>query len=297
MQLHLFGSSTTSGASFKRLLSVLNDEFSLVSYSRSNSSFPADLNCPDAFYPDGVPGESGLWISFAPIWLFAPFIEQLAREYPERLNGLSGVIACSSSSAVTKRFASNSYDRDLVARLITAEDSLISTCRFLNVPCRILRPTIIYGRVGPYVDSNLSRLIGVMRRLPFLPIPAVTGLRQPIHASQLAAVTLEIVRQLCSTSCDLHLSERIELGGDQELNYAAMLTSLQQSLPSNDPARSCLLLPLPPRIFYTLAAPLLLCSPKLYEAVLRIGSNLSGFQPAHHFLNSKPQSFPILPLL
>ena len=113
-----------------------------------------------AFHLGGVPGASGLWISFGPLWLLAPFLDRLAQDYPERLKGLRGVIACSSSSVITKRFAANRFDRELVARLNAAEDQLIATCRYLELPCRILRPTLIYGRVGPYVDRNLSRLIG-----------------------------------------------------------------------------------------------------------------------------------------
>ena len=77
--------------------------------------------------------------------------------YPQRLKCLRGVIACSSSSVITKRFASNRFDRELVARLTSAEDQVLATCRDLHLPSLILRPTLIYGRVGPYVDQNRSR--------------------------------------------------------------------------------------------------------------------------------------------
>ena len=136
-----------------------------------------------------------------------------------------------------------------------------------------------------------------MRRLPLLPLPAQTGLRQPIHASQLAAVALELVRQFTTTGWDPQLPQRIALGGDSELSYASMLRVLQQSLPQADPARCCRVLTLPPRLFYAAASPLLLQSPKAFEAVLRIGSDLSGFTPAHQLLHAKPQPFPVLPLL
>ena len=228
---------------------------------------------------------------------FADFIEQLALYHPQRIHGLRGVIACSSSSVITKRFAVNSFDRELVERLVTAEDQLIATCGRLQIPCSILRPTLIYGCVGPYVDRNLSKLIVLMRRLPFLPLPALTGMRQPIHASQLAAVVLELVRQFTTTGLDPSLPQRIALGGDSELSYASMLLALQQSLPHTDPARRCRVLALPSRLFYAAASPLIFQSPKVFEAVLRIGSDLSGFTPVYHLLNAKPQPFPVLPLL
>jgi len=298
MQLHLFGGQTPSGEALKHQLQSTHAAHQLVAYSRRDPSLlHADFINPGAFRPGGEPGAPGLWISFGPIWLLAPFLEQLVLEYPDRLLGLHGVIACSSSSAITKRFAANRLDRDLVARLTTAEDQLIATCTRLELPCRILRPTLIYGRVGPYMDRNLSRLIRLMRRLPFLPLPAYTGLRQPIHASQLAAVALELVRQFTTSGWDPQLPQRIALGGDSELSYAAMLRALQQSLPQSDPARRWLLLSLPSRLFYAAGSPLLLLSPKAFETVLRMGSHLSGFTPAHQLLKANPQPFPVLPLL
>lgn len=165
---------------------------------------------------------------------------------------------------------------------------MLSVCHSLGVECRILRPTIIYGQIGPYDPRNLSRLIGLMRPLPLLPLPTQTGLRQPIHASQLAAVALELVRQFTTTGWDPELPQRIALGGDSELSYAAMLRALQQSLPQTHPVCRCRLLSMPTRLFYAAAAPLLQQSPKSNEAVLRMGSDLSGFTPAHQLLKAKP---------
>ena len=298
MNIHLFGAATPTAESFRQQLKTTHSDWTLLSYSRHDSSMlPADFNDPTSFRHGGEPCSSGLWISFAPIWLLAPFLDCLALEFPERLEGLLGVIACSSSSAITKRFAANRFDRELVARLTTAENQLLSTCRRLKLPCRILRPTLIYGRVGPYVDRNLSLLIQLMGRLPLLPVPAHTGLRQPIHASQLAAVVLEFAQQLTCGGWNPQLPERFALGGDSELSYAAMLRALQQALPHGDAARRCCVLPLSTRLFNAMAAPLLLQSPKLFEAVLRMGSDLSGFTPSHQLLKTHPQPFPVLPLI
>jgi hypothetical protein len=296
MTIHLFGAATPTGEALRQLASV-----ELVGYSRKASMAagwlqPADLRDPAGFQPAGNPQAPAIWISFAPIWLLAPFLEDLASCYPERLQRLRGVIACSSSSAITKRFATNRFDRQLVARLTAAEDQLLASCRRLAVPCRILRPTLIYGQAGPYGDRNLSRLLQLMRRLPLLPLPAQTGLRQPIHARQLAGVALELAEQLGSSGWNPDLPERIGLGGDSELSYTAMLQALQQALPATDPARRCCLLPVPNRLFFALTAPLLLRSPKAFEAVLRIGADLAGFTPSHAVLGEPRQPFPVLPL-
>jgi len=139
-------------------------------------------------------------------------------------------------------------------------------------------------------------LLQLLRRLPCLPLPAETGLRQPIHASQLAAVAFHMAEELSRSGCDPALPERISLGGDTTLSYASMIRTLQQAQPAGDPARRCQLLPIPNRLFFSLAAPLLLRSPMAFEAVLRMGANLSGFTPAHHLLGRDPQPFPVLPL-
>jgi hypothetical protein len=302
-QFHLFGAATPVGNSFIELVRADPCPLPLFGYSRNPSKhgevmYRADFQDPASFNPQGDQRscKNALWISFAPIWLLAPFLEQLAESHPEQLEGIRGLIACSSSSVVTKRFAANGFDRQLVAKLIAAETHLIAICRRLQIPCRILRPTLIYGQVGHYGDRNLSQLLSLLRRLPMMPLPTYTGLRQPIHARQLAAVALQLAKQLITSGLDPGQPECFEVGGDTELSYTEMLRALQHSLPQDDPARRCYLLPIPNRLFFLFAAPLLTSSPKAFEAVLRIGSDLSGFMPAHKLLGEAPQPFPVQPL-
>jgi hypothetical protein len=245
------------------------------------------------------PGETpaGLLVSFAPIWSFAPWLARCADNDPSGFADLRGVVACSSSSALTKRFAANRFDRDLVRRLGRAEDLLTSTCSAHRVPLRILAPTLIYGQGGPLGDRNLSKLRSLLRRLPFLPLPAQGGLRQPIHCRQLAAVALHLADRLTQGESDPSQPVHLLLGGDETLTYATMLQRLQQATVPGDPARRCRLVALPPRLFQTLAAPLLLLSPKGFEAVLRISADLAGFTPAHRILGGTPEAFPVLPLV
>ena len=296
MTLHCFGASTSSGHALHQLCTS-----GVFGYSRNPSSssdwlYSADLNDPLNFKPASRYADPAIWISFAPIWLFAPFLDQLAIQHPERLQGLQGVIACSSSSIITKRFAANRFDRELVARLARAEALLLSTCRGLSLPCRILRPSLIYGLSGDFGDRNLSRLLRLIRVSPLVLLPVDCGLRQPIHASQLAAVALRLAQQLSDSAVDPSLPVCIAVGGDSTLTYAEMIRALQQAQPSGDSARRCSLLSIPNRLFFLLAAPLLLRSPKAFEAVLRMSANLSGFTPAYQLLGSEPQPFPVLPL-
>lgn len=304
MQLHLFGAATPTGEAFRQRAASADRTWPLYAYCRmkpvqnasSGITYHADFNNPREFIPAGRPGAQAIWISFGPIWLLAPFLEQLSREHPQRLAGLRGLIACSSSSVITKRFAANHFDRKLVADIKNAEDQLLACCNRMGIACCILRPTLIYGQIGEYVDKNVSSLIQLLRRLPVLPHPAETGLRQPIHATQLAAVALHLAHQLDGSGWDESLPACIALGGDTTLSYAEMISALQQAQPEDDPARRCRLLSIPNRLFFLLTAPLLLRSPKAFEAVLRMGANLSGFTPAHQLLGSDPQPFPVLPL-
>jgi hypothetical protein len=109
-------------------------------------------------------------------------------------------------------------------------------------------------------------------------------------------MTLHLAEQLAGLGWDPSLPERIAVGGDITLSYAQMISALQQAQPLGDPARRCRLLPIPNRLFFLLAAPLLLLSPKAFEALLRMGANMSGFTAAHQLLGSEPQPFPVLPL-
>ncbi len=294
-ELLLVGASTPSGAAFveasgSRSLTLVGRRPPLP--GSQNPFVPCDLS-----HAAGFPGTlSGVLVSFAPIWHLAPFLAQMTAQRPEALARLVGVVACSSSSAITKRYASNRFDRSLVKRLMTSEELLQRTCAALAIPCRILAPTLIYGRVGPYGDRNLSQLLQWMRRLPFLPVPAESGLRQPIHARQLAEVALRLAEHLPGVEPGPSSPPPLALGGDESLSYFEMLQRLQTSVGPSDPARRCHLISLPPALFHVMAAPLLPLSPKLFEAVLRIRADLAGFTPAHRILEEAPRSFPVLPL-
>jgi len=239
---------------------------------------------------------AGTLVSFAPLWDLAPFLARLAEQHPERLAAVRAVVACSSSSVITKRFAFNRFDRDLVQRLTASQELLISTCKDLGLPCRIVAPTLIYGQVGAYGDRNLSQLLQWMRRLPLLPLPADTGLRQPIHASQLAAVARTVAMDLVGSPGN-PTGEVIAVGGDDTLTYHELLRRLQQQCDPSDRARCCRLLTIPAWLFRALASPLLVVAPKGFEAVMRMQVDLAGFIPAHWLVGEEPRPFPVLPLL
>ena len=110
MNIHIFGTNTPSGQALKNEIHLSQPEWYINTYSRDDKShYKLDLNDSNSFTPANLIDKS-IWISFAPIWLFGPFLENLSKYQPYKLKGLEGVIACSSSSIITKRFEANKFD-------------------------------------------------------------------------------------------------------------------------------------------------------------------------------------------
>ena len=290
--IHLFGASTPTGEAFRQQASCSKHPQKIKAYSRNNPELtPFDFRNPESFKLDS-PQEDSIWVSFGPIWLLAGFLEYLEQKKPKALYKLKGVIACSSSSASTKRYAFNAYDKELAQKLISSEEQIQAVCQRNSVHSTIIRPTMIYGHVGPYKDSNISRLSKAIATYPFILFPRESGKRQPIHATQLAAIALKMTADIQTNP--LEAPKLLEVGGDETLSYLAMLKRLQSSSSGEAVNRRCRLFTIPNQLFFFLAAPIALFSLKRYEAVLRIGADLSGFTPASTLLQQTPALFPVI---
>ena len=241
MLIHLFGSSSSSGIALQSFDRYEGFAPTFVSYTRNYSQVGfcrqyADLLKPELFQPIGDYDLPSIWISFAPIWLFSCFFEYISVHNPACLRAVKGLIVCSSSSVVTKRFAVNQYDRELFARLSTSETLLLNVCQNLDISCTILQPALIYGKAGSLGDRNLSSLVWLMGVTPVLPVPSHSGLRQPIHVSQLAAVTMKLAHRMFVEEV-VSVPHRLPLGGDVTISYLDMMRELQLALPPNHPDR------------------------------------------------------------
>ena len=237
-----------------------------------------------------LPDESQDWLSFAPIWLFAPFLAALADAHPQRLGRLRALVACSSSSVITKRFAANRFDLDLVVRLSGAQRQLEQLCAAHALPLCVLAPTLIHGRSAHFADRNVETLRLLMHRLPLLPLPYPSGLRQPIAASDLVQVALAQLHRL--RTAKIPSDSLLAIGGDETLSYRQLLERIQAG---DAAAARCRLLPLPARLVVFLASPLVLFAPKTFEAIWRMGADLAGFARPAELLGTPPQPFRPLP--
>jgi nucleoside-diphosphate-sugar epimerase len=109
---------------------------------------------------------------------FSLVMPQILAVKPQR------VVVISSSSVFTKLDSKDESERRSILELVEAESRIMAACEAENVEWTILRPTLIYkeGR-----DSNVTQLARIISRLRFMPLyGSATGLRQPVHAEDLA---------------------------------------------------------------------------------------------------------------
>jgi nucleoside-diphosphate-sugar epimerase len=110
--------------------------------------------------------------------LLAPALQRLLSPTLKR------VVAFSSTSIMTKMDSEIAGERDAMRRLAEAEETIGKTCEANSIAWTILRPTLIYAEGRDKNLTPLSRLIG---RFGFMPVVGGgTGLRQPVHAEDLA---------------------------------------------------------------------------------------------------------------
>ena len=101
---------------------------------------------------------------------------------------LERVIAFSTSSVAAKADSPNRSEARLIEAISTEEDRLVTACAERGIGLLLLRPTLIYG-CG--LDRNISLLALVGKRFGFIPMAGnAPGLRQPVHAEDLAALAV-----------------------------------------------------------------------------------------------------------
>jgi uncharacterized protein YbjT (DUF2867 family) len=193
----------------------------------------------DLFGDDTPPISDDLVFSLGPLDGCVRWLERVPTS-PRR------VVAFGSTSASTKRDSVDPRERELAQHLQTLEQRLAQTCAARDVAWTLLRPTLVYG-VGR--DRNLRRIVQLAHRWRMFALPAAArGLRQPVHADDLA----EAAFQAAFVSASVNRS--YELAGGETLRYDEMV---RRTLACLQPPR--LLLRVPDaliRAALALAAPL-----------------------------------------
>ena len=135
-----------------------------------------------------------------------------------------------------------------------------------------------------------------MKKFVILPIPKETGIRQPIHYSQL----IKCILKISDSYFNLNISKKnkgelniLNIGGDEELSYENMLNKIKENIVNKKFIYKCFLIKIPNRIFFFILSPLIIFSPKFYASILRISINMGGFLPAYKIHKENKNKFPL----
>lgn len=251
MRILLTGATSQLG--FAALPLLADASVDVVSLSRHPVATRSEhVEWKQGALPDAMPALPALdaIISFGPLDGLAAWLSTQA------IAPAPAVVATSSMSAVSKRESEVPEDRAVAARLLQGEAALQRECERLGMRWTILRPTMIYG-VG--LDRNLTPIARRALRWHVFPIPPGRGLRQPVHAQDVARAALSAVQH------DAAASRIIEIGGGERLRADEMFRRVRASLD-----RSTLPLAVPP-IALPLASRLL---PRLRGALSRLDQDL-----------------------
>lgn len=181
------------------------------------------------------PGRFDAIASCGPLDAFARWFDQTPA------GGRPRVVAFGSQSIDSKRDSPDPAERALVARLADAEQRLFAAAAARGCVCTVLRPTLVYG-AG--IDRSLTPLARhAMRWRVFPRVSFAHGLRQPVHADDLAAACAQLLAD------DATGARVYALGGGERLAFAAMLERVRLSLPMR-----CLPVPVPLPLAHALAA-------------------------------------------
>lgn len=149
----------------------------------------------------------------APLWLLPGFLIKNKHQ-------INRLICFSSTSIFTKVNSTNSKEKLIIAKLIKAEKQLKNICKDQAINYTILRPTLIYG-LG--IDQNISKLAKFINKYHFFFIyNNATGLRQPVHAMDLAKAALKIINN------PITYNKSYNLVGGEIISYKGMLERIFQ---------------------------------------------------------------------
>jgi len=141
------------------------------------------------------------------------------------------IIATSSMSAETKRDSSMPAEREISRQLREGEVALAAACARHGCAWTVLRPTLIYG-AG--MDKSLTPIARRAMRTRLFPLPSGSGLRQPVHADDIAQAVL------AALECSAAAGRILPIGGGERLPAGEMFARVRRSLP-----QATLPLPLP----------------------------------------------------
>ncbi|NWL76811.1 epimerase [Pseudomonas taiwanensis] len=220
-----------------------------------------------------------LWISLLPIWILRDILPYLAAM------GAKRIVAMSSTSVLAKQDSPDPRERELAVRLAEGEAALLDWAAGNDIEVAILRPTMIYGNGR---DANLCAIAKMIRTFGFFPVIGnASGLRQPIHADDLASA--------CAVAITIPQVGKIyTLSGGEVLTYREMLVRLFTNL--GKPVRILSL----PSLLFELILPLINLIPRYRNWTVGMAQRMNSDQAfphtdAYNDLDFRPRNFELRP--
>jgi len=191
---------------------------SVVAFSRTEQPPSEGVQWLRGQVPDSpMPGER-----FSAIICMGPLVgfdDWLSRV---ELHGRPRVIAISSMSAQTKLDSELKSERELAQSMRDSEAKLARICERHGCPWMVLRPTMIYG-IG--MDKTLTPIARRAMRARVFPVLQGNGLRQPVHADDIAQA---VVAALDHREVSGYV---LPIGGGERLSVREMFMRVRRSLP------------------------------------------------------------------
>lgn len=150
-------------------------------------------------------------------------LDGFARWFADNSEVRVRVVAIGSLSAETKQRSADSHERELAARLVQAEEMLAAIANARGTVSTVLRASLIYG-AG--LDRSLTPFVRFAERRRLFPLLfGAHGLRQPVHADDLAGACIAV-------SATNTLARRVYgVGGGERVPFDTMLARVRASLP------------------------------------------------------------------
>ena len=157
-----------------------------------------------------------LAVHAAPLWLLPPLLPALAAA------GVVRLLAFGSTSRFSKQDATSAAARALAGALAGAEDAVAAGASAQGMEWTLLRPTLVHGGGR---DRNVSAMARFIRRWRVFPLAGEgRGLRQPVHADDLARACLQALDAPATAG------RAYDLPGGSTLPYREMAERLYAAL-------------------------------------------------------------------
>ena len=197
---------------------LLAEGFEVVAVSRQKK--PAYMPDSDQLTWCGLEQAFQTYSSFDFLLSAGPM--ELALKVLRHDPGIKRAVIFSSSSVVAKRESEDTAERLQMQQMLAHESELESFARQNGIKLTIFRPTLIYG-CG--LDSNVSRLARFIGRFSLMLVNGkATGLRQPVHAEDLA------IAAILALKTESELPEKMLLTGGSTISYTDMLNAIFEAL-------------------------------------------------------------------